>query len=87
MAISSCLQNKTEEIILEANKYKIILASPSTLISVLKIIDNMWSINERNKNADLDLNPAQVWGLIFILQETQLSMVGSRILIVNIIVA
>ena len=34
-------------------KYKIILASPSTLISVLKIIDNMWSINERNKNADL----------------------------------
>ncbi len=45
--------DKTEEIILEANKYKIILASPSTLISVLKIIDNMWSINERNKNADL----------------------------------
>ena len=36
-----------------SNKYKIILASPSTLISVLKIIDSMWSINERNKNADL----------------------------------
>ena len=45
--------DKVEDIILEANKYKIILASPSTLISVLKIIDSMWSINERNKNADL----------------------------------
>ena len=38
--------DKIEEVILEANKFKIILASPSTLISVLKIIDNMWSINE-----------------------------------------
>ena len=47
------LQDKTEDIILEANRYKVILASPSTLISVLKIIENMWSINERNKNADL----------------------------------
>ena len=37
--------------IIEANKNKIILASPSTLVSVLKIIDNMWSINERNKNS------------------------------------
>ena len=44
--------DKVEEVILEANKFKIILASPSTLISVLKIIDNMWSINERNRNAD-----------------------------------
>ena len=44
------------------------------------------SSNSRNKNEDSDLHPAQVWGLIFILQETQLSMVGSRILIVNIIV-
>jgi DNA recombination protein RmuC len=43
--------DKVEEVILEANKFKIILASPSTLISVLKIIDNMWSINERNRNA------------------------------------
>ena len=48
-AFDSMLE-KTEESILEADKYKIILASPSTLISVLKIIDNMWSINERNKN-------------------------------------
>ena len=47
------LLDKTEDIILEANRCKVILASPSTLISVLKIIDNMWSINERNKNADL----------------------------------
>ena len=47
------LLDKTEDIILEANRCKVILASPSTLISVLKIIENMWSINERNKNADL----------------------------------
>lgn len=45
--------DKIEDIILEANRCKVILASPSTLISVLKIIENMWSINERNKNADL----------------------------------
>ena len=47
------LLDKTEDIILEANRCKVVLASPSTLISVLKIIENMWSINERNKNADL----------------------------------
>ena len=52
------LLEKLEDIIVEANKYKIILASPSTLVSVLKIIDNMWSINERNKNADQIANTA-----------------------------
>ena len=50
--------DKLEDIIIEANKNKIILASPSTLVSVLKIIDNMWSINERNKNADQIANTA-----------------------------
>lgn len=50
--------DKLEDIIVEANKYKVILASPSTLVSVLKIVDNMWSINERNKNADQIANTA-----------------------------
>ena len=52
------MMDKLEDIIVEANKYKAILASPSTLVSVLKIVDNMWSINERNKNADQIANTA-----------------------------
>ena len=52
------MMDKLEDIIVEANKYKVILASPSTLVSVLKIVDNMWSINERNKNADQIANTA-----------------------------
>ena len=38
------MMDKLEDIIVEANKYKVILASPSTLVSVLKIVDNMLSL-------------------------------------------
>ncbi len=41
-----------EEIIEEASRKKIIIVSPSTLFGVLKIIENMWSVQKRNEKAD-----------------------------------
>jgi DNA recombination protein RmuC len=41
-----------EEIIEEASRKKIIIVSPSTLFGVLKIIENMWSVQKRNERAD-----------------------------------
>jgi len=46
------LQEKLEDIISEANEHKIVLANPSTLIAILKIIETMWSVEKRNENAD-----------------------------------
>jgi len=46
------LQEKLEDIIYEANEHKIILANPSTLIAIIKIIETMWSVEKRNENAD-----------------------------------
>jgi|TARA_B110000285_G_scaffold57272_1_gene65302 DNA recombination protein RmuC len=43
---------KGEEIIEEASRKKIIIVSPSTLFGVLKIIENMWSVQKRNEKAD-----------------------------------
>ena len=34
------------------NEHKIILANPSTLIAIIKIIETMWSVEKRNENAD-----------------------------------
>ena len=46
------LQEKLEDIISEANEHKVVLATPSTLIAILKIIETMWSVEKRNENAD-----------------------------------